>query len=171
MGSFISRPNCRLAPGGVVSHAWKMRTARAPIAARITSLDVPNRVFIMPSGLAEQSPIYKHKVWDTLYPSATRSNSQRQRPSPDETDFSNRFSTRGNLDLFDVDSDRQPCGCAWIEGCVVSFCNGLKPLTRRHAPKGSTRELRECLREIFLFASFVLPFRKISKNLALRFRA
>src|SRR5712692_6890746 len=78
-----------------------MRTARAPIAARIPSLDVPDRVFIMPSGLAEQSPIYKHKVSDRL--AAASDGSLKFAAIETKSDFPDCFPSRGNLELLDVD--------------------------------------------------------------------
>jgi len=54
----------------------------------------------MPSGLAEQSPIYKHKVSDTLCPSG---DSLKFAAIETKTDFPDCFPARGNLELLDVD--------------------------------------------------------------------
>jgi hypothetical protein len=76
----------------------------------------------MPSGLAEQSPIYKHKVSDTLCPSATRLNSQRERLNRDENGFPGLFPTRGNLALLDVDPNGEKI---WLIGHGVDqSCRG-----------------------------------------------
>ena len=142
-----------MVPGGVVSHAWKVRTARAPIAARITSLDVLDRVFIMPSGLAEQSPIYKHKVSNPLCPSGDSLKFAAIAAQTRRNGFRGLFSRAPKSRAARCGSDRLPCGCARIEARLANFSGGLQRLTRRNAPKGSTRELRECtrmFRQIFI---------------------
>ncbi len=55
----------------------------------------------MPSGLAEQSPIYKHKVSDTL--AAASGDSLKFAAIETKTDFPDCFPARGNLELLDVD--------------------------------------------------------------------
>jgi len=55
----------------------------------------------MPSGLAEQSPIYKHKVSDTL--AAASDDSLKFAAIETKTDFPDCFPVRGNLELLDVD--------------------------------------------------------------------
>jgi hypothetical protein len=55
----------------------------------------------MPSGLAEQSPIYKHKVSGTL--AAASDDSLKFAAIETKTDFPDCFPVRGNLELLDVD--------------------------------------------------------------------